>query len=142
MLPKRARSSQRSIEKEGRILFAIRHIRNGATESIREIAAHFEVPKCTLLHRLYRQLSRAEARSTGHILTEDEEDLLVKWILDKDMLRAAPRPSVQETANILRAARGSSPPHTVGKNWSTGFTKHRPELCTFLKTLWLSTCPK
>ncbi|ODM20650.1 hypothetical protein SI65_03703 [Aspergillus cristatus] len=124
MPPKRTKSSQKSIEQEGRILFAIRHIRNGATESIREIAARFEVPKSTLLHRLNGQLSRAEARPTGHILTEDEEDSLVKWILDMDMRGAAPRPStVQEMANILLAARGSSPPHTVGKNWSTSFTK-------------------
>ena len=47
------------------------------------------------------------------------------------MRGAAPRPStVQGIANILLAACGSSPPHTVGKNWATSFTKRRPELCT------------
>lgn len=101
---------------EGRILLAIRDIQNGATESIREITARFRVPKTTLLRRLNGQLSRVEAHPSGHILTEDKENSLVKWILDMDMHGAAPRPTtVQEMINILLSERGSSPPHTVSK---------------------------
>lgn len=33
-------------------------------------------------------------------------------------------------ANILRAARGSTPPPTVGKNWPSAFINHRLELFT------------
>jgi hypothetical protein len=33
-------------------------------------------------------------------------------------------------ANILLAARGSTPPPTVGKNWPSTFINRRPELCT------------
>jgi hypothetical protein len=32
--------------------------------------------------------------------------------------------------NILLAARGSTPPLTVAKNWPLTFIKRRPELCT------------
>lgn len=33
-------------------------------------------------------------------------------------------------ANILLSERGSSPPHTVSKNWPTSFIKRRAELHT------------
>lgn len=116
MPSKRTQSSRKYIEQEGRILLAIRDIQNGATESIREITARFRVPKTTLLRRLNGQLSRVEAHPSGHILTEDKENSLVKWILDMDMHGAAPRPTtVQEMINILLSERGSSPPHTVSK---------------------------
>ena len=42
---------------------------------------------------------------------------------------AAPRPStIREMANILLAARGSTPPLTVGVNWASTFINRRDEL--------------
>ena len=46
-----------------------------------------------------------------------------------DSRGAAPRPAtVGEMANILLAARGETPPATVGKNWPSTFVKRRDEL--------------
>ncbi|OKP03366.1 hypothetical protein PENSUB_6869 [Penicillium subrubescens] len=46
-----------------------------------------------------------------------------------DTRGAAPRPStVRDMANILLAARGESPPATVGKNWPSSFVQRRDEL--------------
>jgi hypothetical protein len=46
-----------------------------------------------------------------------------------DSRGAAPRPStVREMANILLAARGSTPPLTAGVNWASTFINRRDEL--------------
>lgn len=52
MPPKRARSSQESIEQKGRILLAMRDIQNGSTDSIRQIAERVEVRRSALTHGL------------------------------------------------------------------------------------------
>jgi hypothetical protein len=45
-----------------------------------------------------------------------------------DSCGAVPRPSTtREMANILLAARGRTPPPTVGVNWSLTFIKRRDE---------------
>ena len=52
-----------------------------------------------------------------------------------DSRGAAPRPStVREMANILLAARGITPPLTVGKNWPSTFVNRRDELRTRFST--------
>ena len=131
MSPKHAQSMQKSIEQEGRILLAIKDIQNGSTNSIRQIAERFCIPRSTLQRRLDGQQFRADTRPSGHKLTQTEEESLVQYILDMDMRGSAPRPAaVQEMANILLAERGSSPPSSVGKNWSSAFVKRRPELRT------------
>jgi hypothetical protein len=74
-------------------------------------------------------VSRVDSRATSYKLTDLEEDSLVEWILSIDARGAAPRPAtVGEMANILLAARGSSPSPTVGKNWPSSFVKRRVEL--------------
>ena len=46
-----------------------------------------------------------------------------------DSRGVAPRPStVREMANILLAARGETPPTTVGMNWPSAFINRRDEL--------------
>ena len=51
--------------------------------------------------------------------------------LTMDSRGAAPRPTtVREMANILLAARGLTPPPTVGVNWASNFVKRRDELRT------------
>ena len=72
---------------------------------------------------------RAETRANSHKLTEIEEESLQKWILSMDSRGAAPRPStVREMADLLLAARGSTPPPLVGKDWVTKFVKRHPIL--------------
>lgn len=131
MPPNRAQSSRKSIEQEGRILLAIKSIQNGSTDSIRQIAERFQVPRSTLQRRLDGQQFRVDIRPNGHKLTQYEEYSLVEWILSMDLRRAAPRPSsVREMANILLADRGSTPSPTVGKNWASTFVQRREELRT------------
>lgn len=69
MPPNRAQSSRKSIEQEGRILLAIKSIQNGSTDSIRQIAERFQVPRLTLQRRLDGQQFRVDIRPNGHKLT-------------------------------------------------------------------------
>jgi hypothetical protein len=46
-----------------------------------------------------------------------------------DSYRVAPRPStIREIADLLLAARGSTPPLSVGQNWVTNFVKRHSDL--------------
>ena len=131
MPPIRTKSSRNSIEQEGRLLLAVQAIKKQEISTIHEAVRHFNVPKSTLLRRLNSTPNRAETRANNHKLTEIEEELLQKWIISLDDCGAAPRPAtVQETANLLLAARGTTPVQTVGEKWVYNFVKRHPELST------------
>jgi hypothetical protein len=129
MPPIRTQSSRNSIEKEGRILLAIQAIQKQEIGTVRAAARVFNVPESTLRSRLKGSTNRVETRANSHKLTEIEEESLQKWILSMDSRGAAPRPSsVREMANLLLAARGSTPVISVGENWVTNFVKRHPIL--------------
>jgi hypothetical protein len=87
------------------------------------------VPESTLRTRLKGSTNRAETRANGYKLTKIEEESLKKWILSMDSRGAPPRPSiVRRMANLLLAARGSTPTTSVGQNWVANFVKRHPEL--------------
>jgi hypothetical protein len=129
MPPKRPRSSQKSVEQEGRILLAIQAIKNDEITSIREAARRFDVPYSTLRDRRHGHIFHVDIRANGHKLTQNEEESLEKWILSMDDRGSAPRPSmVADMANLLLSRRGETPIQTVGVNWTTTFVKRHPNL--------------
>ena len=129
MPPIRTQSSQKRTEQEGRVLLAIQAIQKQEIPAIREAARIFEVPETTLRRRLNGSTNRAFSRANNLKLTEIEEESLRKWILSLDSRGVAPRPStIREIADLLLAARGSTPPPSVGQNWVTKFVKRHPEL--------------
>ena len=131
MPPTRSQSSRNSIEQEGRISLAIKAIKNQEIPSVREAARRFKVPEATLRRRLHGVENRVKTRANNHKLTANEEESLQKWILSLDDRGGAPRPStVQEIANLLLAARESTPVQTVGEKWGYNFVKRHPELST------------
>jgi AraC-like DNA-binding protein len=116
MPPIRSRSSQNSIEQEGRILLAIQAIRKKEISSIREVARRFNVPRSTLSTRLNRVQNRAISRANSQKLIDVKEDSLQKWILSIDSRGLAPRPStIREIANLLLEKRGTTPVLSVGE---------------------------
>jgi hypothetical protein len=129
MPPIRARGSTNLTEQEGRILLAIQAIKNQEISSVRKAARIYNVPETTLRDRRHGTTNRAISRANSHKLTEIEEESLQKWILSLDDRGAAPRPStVRETANLLLAARGTTPVQTVGEKWVYNFVKRYPSL--------------
>jgi hypothetical protein len=139
MPPKRTQSSRNSIEKEGRILLAIQAIQKQEIASIREAARQFNIPRSTLTIRLNGVQNRASSRVNNLKLTEIEEESLQKWILSIDLRGAAPRPStVREIADLLLAARGSTPLLSVGENWVTKLASN--PIISVLKTVQFRAC--
>jgi hypothetical protein len=131
MPPNRSRSSQDSIQQEGKILVALQDIKNGRFPSIRAAATIYGISPSTLRDRANGVLSRVDIRANSHKLTELEENSLIEWIFSMDSRGAAPRPAtVREMANILLKARGLTPSLTVGQNWVSNFVKRHDELRT------------
>ncbi|KFZ23594.1 hypothetical protein V502_01921, partial [Pseudogymnoascus sp. VKM F-4520 (FW-2644)] len=115
MPPIRSQNAQKLEQQEGRILLAIQAIQNKDIPSIRQAAAHFQVPNSTLAMRLSGRTPRANSRVNNHKLTETEEESLLNWILDLDLRGLAPRPeTVREIADLLLKERGDNLPKTVG----------------------------
>jgi hypothetical protein len=131
MPPIRSQNRQKSTEQEGRILLAIQAIQKKELSAIRQAARIFSVPESTLRARLRGITYRGETRANSFKLTELEEETLENWIISLDIRGAAPRPTtVRETANILLAARGTTPPLTVGEKWVYNYVDRHPKLST------------
>lgn len=133
-MPSKARQIQKnSKEKEGRAQMAVSALKKAEISSIREAARVYDVSEKTLRRRLRGITARSETRANSHKLTQNEEESLVQWILSLDRRGAPPRPShIREMANILLAARGTTPIQTVSANWASKFIQRRNEL----KTRW------
>jgi hypothetical protein len=102
-----------------------------AVSSLRTAAKLYEIPLTTLYARTKGRISRVDKRPSGHKLTQFEEDSLTEWIISMDARGAAPRPAtIGKMANILLAARGTSPPPIVGKNSPSTFINRREEIRT------------
>jgi hypothetical protein len=58
------------------------------------------VPNTTLAHWLNRRVTRVSLRANSHKLTTNEEEILVRWILDLDKCGLPPWPAfVENMAN-------------------------------------------
>jgi hypothetical protein len=128
MPPIRNKKSRNSIEQEGRILLAHSALKNGEIRSICEAARVFQVPRSTLGDRHRGIQMKAEKAATGLKLSANEEESLVKWILDLDKCGLPPRPSlVRHMANYLLSEHSNQ---QVGENWVYRLVKHHIELKT------------
>ncbi|KAF7573312.1 hypothetical protein PtrM4_082170 [Pyrenophora tritici-repentis] len=108
-MPRRQRSIQTS--REGRLSLAIASYRNNPKQSVRALAAAYDVPKSTLQTRLHGVQPRSEILSTRRKLSPIEEQSLVQWILDLDRRGFPPHIiDVRRMADTLLAARGQDPP--------------------------------
>lgn len=131
MPPKTRTITRNSAEQEGRILLAISALKKKEISAISRAAQIFNVLRSTLRDPLKGSKYRNEARANGHIMTQNEEESLIRWILSMDQRGAAPRPShVQEMANILLAQRGLTPTQTVGEKWVYNFIKRHDQIKT------------
>jgi hypothetical protein len=131
MPPKARQNSSNFAEKEERILLAISALEKQKICNICEAARFYNVSRTTLQRRLNGTASRAETRANSYKMTQIEEESLVRWILLLIQRGAPPRPSqIQEIADILLAARGTTPIQSVSKNWVSNFIKRRKDLKT------------
>lgn len=73
MPPQRSDKKKKLTEQKGRLLLAIKAIKDGKYPSAAAAARPFEVPVSTLKARINGRESAAENRPSGHIFTQIEE---------------------------------------------------------------------
>jgi hypothetical protein len=120
-----------SAHKEGQLILAKIAFERGQFKSIRAAAEAFGVVDTTLGRRRKGILSRRVWRPKSMNLTELEEDVIVKNILNLDSRGFPPKLCyVRDMANSLRDARGLKP---VGQLWPGNFVRRTPEIKTRYK---------
>ncbi len=113
---------------EARIILAIEAVRTSKELSKRAAAKLYNVPESTLRARMNGYTTLRERRPATHKLTELEEEVIVRNILDMDSRRFAPRlAGVEDMANFILESRGGK---RVGKLWAYRFVQRRLDLKT------------
>ena len=113
---------------EARIILAIEAIRTSKKLSRRSATKIYKVPETTLRHKITSLTARNETRPNRQKLSELEEGVIIRYILDLDSRGFAPRlASIKDMANYILESRGAD---RVGKLWAYRFVQRRPELKT------------
>ena len=102
------------LTQESRIIMAMEAIQTSKKRMSRWAAAKlYDVLETTLRARITGRPPRPEERPNCHKLTDLEEEVLIRYILDLDSRGFAPRlEGVENMANFLLESRGRDP---VGK---------------------------
>jgi helix-turn-helix, Psq domain len=105
---------------EARIILAIEAIRTSKKKlSCRATIKIYDVPESTLRSRMNGRTPLSERRPIVQLLTELEEEVLVRYILDIDIRAFAPRlAGVEDMANYILESRRA---RRVGKLWAYRF---------------------
>jgi hypothetical protein len=115
-------------QKEAQIILAIKALQQDSTQSVRSIAQIYNVPRATLQARINGRAARLDQTTNSQKLTDLEESVLVREILDLQARGFPPRLSaVGDMADKLRTTRDAS---RVGPRWAKRFVQRHPELRT------------
>ncbi|KAJ0128593.1 Uncharacterized protein HZ326_24407 [Fusarium oxysporum f. sp. albedinis] len=113
---------------EARIILALKTCQADPKLSLRRAAFLYDVHFQTLHHRSQGRQARDDYIPSSRKLSDQEEQLIVKYILNLDSRGFPSRHrDVEEMANRLLAERDASP---VGKRWAINFIKRQPQLKT------------
>ena len=115
---------------EADVISAIQAIKKDPQLSIRAAARLYNIPETTLRRRRNKVPSRADTTPNCRKLTDEEEILLIQYIIDLDSRAQPPRHrDVEAMANRLLELRHDIP---VGRNWVSSFIRRHPEVITRL----------
>jgi hypothetical protein len=113
--------------RETRMLQAISDYQNRRYTSIRAAAAANDVDRKSLGRRLQGGISRAIAREPQQLLSNQQEQMLVRWILDLEV-QGHP-PSFTQVRDLVVIIRGIPTEHSsIGQNWISRFIQRHPEI--------------
>jgi hypothetical protein len=113
---------------EARIILALKPIRLSKRINTLAAAKLYRVPRSTLLDRIAGRTPRNETRPNCLKLSNLEEDIIVRNILDLDSRGFAPRlAGVEDIANYILESRGAK---RVGKLWAYRFVQRQAALKT------------
>ena len=113
---------------EASISLAIQAISYNQIPSVNRAAATFNCPRTTVRRRRVGIAARRDYQPNSKKLTELEEEVITRHVLDLDARGFAPTlGAVRDLANKLLAERGAS---DVGRDWPRNFVKRTPSLTT------------
>jgi hypothetical protein len=113
--------------REARIQQALFDLATLPNTSIRSVAAAHNIPHVTLSRRAKGYLSRPLAHEHQQLLSNEQERLLKRWIIDLEAQGHAPAfNNIRELAAIVSGSSGG--PRKVGKNWISRFLQRHPEI--------------
>jgi hypothetical protein len=113
---------------ETNIYLAILALNVNQIRTERRAAGTFEVSRTTLRRRRAGKPTRRDCQPNSKKLTQSEEQVIVRYILDLDTRGCAPKyAAVRDMADKLLAARGAS---QVGVHWPRNFVKRIDSLTT------------
>jgi hypothetical protein len=122
------RSATQITSDEADIQLAISSIRSGQIKHNRHAAAVYKVSESTLRNRRAGKPARRDCQPNSTKLTQLEEEVIVKHILNLDARGFAPTyAAVRDMADKLLAARGAG---QVGQKWPANFVKRTDSLRT------------
>ena len=94
---------------ESQVILAVQTVRNDPAMTVRRAASIFNVPESTVRDRIKGKRARSDVRVNNTRLTELEEKILIRYILDLDSRGFAPRlHDVEDIANVLAKSRNAS----------------------------------
>src|ERR1700761_6491286 len=101
---------------EDLIQLALRDVRNKKFNSIRAAAIAYKLNIRTLQYRAQGKSTRAQARVKQQLLSTEQEELLVRWILDCENLgHPMNHAQIREMAALVSKISGG--PSSLGHNW-------------------------
>jgi hypothetical protein len=114
---------------EGRVSLALQAYTSKQLPSLRSAAYTYDVPFETLRTRHLGVLPRATTPANSRKFTNDEEQLLLRKILQLSADGFPPqRTIVEEMANTMLDTKNPASPQKVGTKWVANFVKRHPEL--------------
>jgi hypothetical protein len=116
-------------ETEGRISLALQAYISNQLPSLRAASNASDVPFSTLCRRHLRVCSRKETIPNSQKFTNDEEQVLLRKVLQLSADGFPPqRAIVEEMANTMLQTKNLACPQTVGTKWVANFIKRYLEL--------------
>ena len=111
---------------------AVGEVQEGSL-SVREAAAKYSIPKGTIHDHASSKVKQGSRPGPAPVLTEDEEEELVKWIIK--MAEVGYGQCKQQVCIMVKDKNGRLNPFTdnlPGRDWWHSFLKHHPKLsmCT------------
>ncbi|KAI1003791.1 hypothetical protein K3495_g4419 [Podosphaera aphanis] len=112
---------------EIRIQIAVDGLKTGKYCNFSEAARAEDVPRTTLRERYNGGVSHVLSAEIQQNLSNEQENLLVQWIMDLDLAGHAPSfASVKAMTSVIRC--GNSTDALPGKNWMTRFIKRHSSI--------------
>ena len=114
---------------EGRLSLALKAYHNQEFKSLRAAAKAYDVPPETLRTRHLGVLPRAATSAASRLFTHNEEEVLLRNILQLCAQGQHPqRAAVEEMANTMLRTKQPSKRQKVGTKWVANFVKRHSEL--------------